>query len=333
MFLRLNQNLLIDAVVRQTMLLIAQLATQSGSRTPLAHVANQVFLDLVRELQNAGLGQKIIADMFGMALRTYHERVRRLSESATDRGRTLWEAVLGLLQEKGSLTRAAVLKRFRRDDPLVVRSVLNDLVDSGLVFRSGKGDRTMYRAAEPDQLAHAADDEEIAASLVWVAVHRASPCTREELEQNLSLEGADLEAALLRLVETGRVRREECGDTVQYSSESCIIPYEADSGWEGAVLDHYQAVVTAITTKLHYATRARSDDRVGGSTYSYDVWPGHPLESEVHGLLSEVRSKASDLRARVDAENVRLPRSDHATRVTFYVGQTIPLADEPAEQE
>ena len=329
----MNQNLLIDAVVRQTMLLIAQLATQSGSRTPLAHVANQVFLDLVRELQAAGLGQKIIADMFGMALRTYHERVRRLSESATDRGRTLWEAVLGLIQDKGSLTRAQVLQRFRRDDPLVVRSVLNDLVDSGLIFRTGKGDRTAYRAAEPDQVTRAAADEEVAASLVWVAIHRASPCTKADLETTVSLDEPALDAAIQRLVESGRVRREECGDVVQYTAESCIIPFETDSGWEGAVFDHYQAMVTAITTKLHYATRARRDDRVGGSTYAYDVWPGHPLEDEVHRLLAEVRAKASDLRARVDAENARHKGSEQPNRVTFYVGQTIPLADDPSEQE
>ena len=62
----MNVNLLIDAIVRQTMVLTAQLATQAGARAPLAHVANQVFLDLVGELTNQGLGRKVIADMFGV---------------------------------------------------------------------------------------------------------------------------------------------------------------------------------------------------------------------------------------------------------------------------
>jgi hypothetical protein len=38
--------LLIDAIVRQTTLLIVQLATAGGFRTTLAHIADQVFRDL-----------------------------------------------------------------------------------------------------------------------------------------------------------------------------------------------------------------------------------------------------------------------------------------------
>ena len=46
----MNVKILIDSIVRQTTVLIAQLATSGGVRAPLAHVANQVFLDLSREL-------------------------------------------------------------------------------------------------------------------------------------------------------------------------------------------------------------------------------------------------------------------------------------------
>ena len=42
------------------------LATAAGSRAPLAHTANQVFMDLVSELKDQGLGNKVIADMFRM---------------------------------------------------------------------------------------------------------------------------------------------------------------------------------------------------------------------------------------------------------------------------
>jgi hypothetical protein len=74
--------MLIDAIVRQTMVLIAQLATAGGGRAQLSHTANQVFLDLVAALKEQGLGNKVIADMFGMALRTYQTKVQRLSEAA-----------------------------------------------------------------------------------------------------------------------------------------------------------------------------------------------------------------------------------------------------------
>src|SRR6187549_3076813 len=104
--------MLIDAIVRQTMVLIAQLATLGGGRAQLAHTANQVFLDLVAALKEQGLGNKVIADMFGMALRTYQTKMQRLSESRTDRGRSLWEALLSFLQdrsENGAVSRAEIL--------------------------------------------------------------------------------------------------------------------------------------------------------------------------------------------------------------------------------
>jgi hypothetical protein len=71
----MNTQGLIDAVVQQTMVFIAHLATAGGLRTPLVGVADQVFMELTRELQNQGVRKKVIADMFGMALRTYHRRV------------------------------------------------------------------------------------------------------------------------------------------------------------------------------------------------------------------------------------------------------------------
>jgi hypothetical protein len=43
---------LIDAIVRQTTVLIAQLATAGGARTPLADIADQVFIDIACELHN-----------------------------------------------------------------------------------------------------------------------------------------------------------------------------------------------------------------------------------------------------------------------------------------
>ena len=39
----MNVQLLIDSIVRQTTVLVAQLATAGGVRAPLASVANQVF--------------------------------------------------------------------------------------------------------------------------------------------------------------------------------------------------------------------------------------------------------------------------------------------------
>src|SRR5689334_11011156 len=135
----MNAQVLIDGVVRQTTILIAQLATSGGVRAPLAHIANQVFLELTRELESQGVSKQVSADMFGLALRSYRRRIQRISESTTDRDRSLWEAMLDYLGKNGVVTRAQVLKRFHRDDAELVKSVLHDLCESGLVFRIGAG--------------------------------------------------------------------------------------------------------------------------------------------------------------------------------------------------
>lgn len=328
----MNVHLLIDAIVRQTTVLIAQLATTAGVRAPLAHVANQVFVDLATELKSQGLGHKVIADMFGLALRTYHARVQRLSESVTDRGRSLWEAVLEFVQDKNTVKRAEVLRRFRRDDDATVRGVLRDLVDTGMIFQSGRGDATVYRAAEPDEMLAADDADPVAAAanVVWIAVHRYGPVSRDELVELTRLDGGPLDTAVQSLVDDSRVEIVGEGEGVRYASTDYFIPYDAPHGWEAAVFDHFQTVVTSVCTKLAQGqTRALPADTTGGSTWAFDIWPGHPLEDEVLGLLREVRERATDLRERVDAERANRPDGVSDRRVLFYAGQSV--LDDPGD--
>jgi len=69
------------------MVLVAQLSTSSGVRAPLSQIANQVFLDLASELERQQASQKVIADMFGMALRSYQQKMQRIFESTTEPGK------------------------------------------------------------------------------------------------------------------------------------------------------------------------------------------------------------------------------------------------------
>ncbi|NRA36324.1 MAG: hypothetical protein HRU17_23630 [Polyangiaceae bacterium] len=55
----MNSNLLINAIVRQTTGLIAQVATVGGGPPSLAHTANQVFVVLAAELKQQGVGNRI----------------------------------------------------------------------------------------------------------------------------------------------------------------------------------------------------------------------------------------------------------------------------------
>jgi hypothetical protein len=58
------------------------------------------------------VSRKIVADMFGLALRTYQRKVQRLEESASAGGRTLWEAVVEHLTEVGPVRRDSYQPRF-----------------------------------------------------------------------------------------------------------------------------------------------------------------------------------------------------------------------------
>jgi hypothetical protein len=333
----MNINLLIDAIVQQTTVLIAQLATAAGARTSLSNTANQVFLSLVGELKQQGLGNKLIADMFGLSLRTYHNKVRRLSESSTERGKSLWSAVLEFVQERGKVTRAQVLLRFPHDDAATVRSVLSDLTESGMIYQKGSGDGLSYRAAKASELDDEADGREnlALANLFWITIARNSPISRERLRQLLRVEDAELESGLGALVADGRVSVRGSGAEAEYSSSECVIPMGATTGWEASVFDHYQAMVTALCTKLRRReSTAQRGEWVGGSTYGFEVWPDHPFHDEVVGFLQATRDRAAELRARVDAHNAgQMPAQGGVRRVIAYVGQTVIEAEESGESQ
>jgi hypothetical protein len=301
--------------------LVAQLATAAGGRAPLAHVAGQVFFELVRELKTQGLGNKVIADMFGLTLRTYHDRVRRTSESATDRGTSLWEAVLRTVRERQLVTKAELLRRFRADDEATVRGVLSDLVDSGLLFKSGRAESTAYRAAsaaETEAMLNETPEARIP-GLLWVWLHQHGPSTAVELARELSLPADAVALALSQLETEGRLRQSA---PQVYQADECIIPYGDELGWEAAVFDHFQTVATSIGSKVTMGKkRSALNDAVGGSTYHLDLFRGHPQEAEVLSLLQSVRERVSTLRNEVD--QTVAPASAETYRVVFYAGQNV----------
>jgi hypothetical protein len=331
----MNINLLIDAIVRQTTVLIAQLATAAGARASLAHTANQVFLNLVRELKEQGLTNSLIADMFGLSLRTYHNKIRRLGESSTERGRSLWEAVLSYVEDHKSVRRTQVLAHFSRDDDALVKSVLGDLVDSGLILKGGSGERVIYRAADPaDEPLDDGDAEAQAiASLVWVTIARQKRMTRSGLLALLPIGEATLDRAITELSADGRVTVQSLAAEPDYHSSECVIPMGEPVGWEASLFDHYQAIVTAICTKLRSGQmRALPGEWIGGSTYGFDVWPEHPLHDEVVGFLQATRARAAALRARVDEHNAKAGVPERTSfRVIAYVGQTVLESEQESE--
>lgn len=326
----MNAQILIDGIVRQTTILIAQLATSGGVRAPLAHIANQVFLELAREVESQGVSKQVSADMFGLALRSYRRRIQRLEATATDRDGSIWEAMLDYLAKAGVVTRTDVLRRFHRDDPELVKSVLHDACESGLVFRLGSGKDLAYRAATEAELTQLGQRKEGLDEIVWLFVYREGPLTEADLGQRLPALRDDLGPALARLADGGRVAGDAQG---RYTARSVVMAPGASEGWEMGMLDHFQAVVRTLCGRLRAIAQDEPTPDVGGSTYSLRVWPGHPMEDEVRGLLGAFRRKHTDLRRRVQEYNESHPLPDRYDEVVVYGGQCVLPRERPDTEE
>ena len=323
----MNTRLLIDAIVHQTTVLIAQLSTAAGIRAPLAHIADQVFLDLSKEIEAQGISRKVAADMFGLAIRTYQKKVQRVVESAQSRERTLWQSVLDHLHELQSCSRRALLEHFRREDPVVVGSVLSDLVSSGLVYRTGSGESAIFGITKESDLAQAIREQrrESLGPVAWVMIYRAGGISRATLSDQLAVDAEDLDLALMQLEKNGQIERSGLGADATFSAKEFLVPVDAEHGWEAAVFDHFQAAVRAIGLKVRRGRpRSAQDDIVGGATLGFDLCEGHPHLEEALALLRTVRAQVNELWAKVEAYNAAHPISEQdRIELSFYFGQSV----------
>ena len=317
---------LIHAIVRQTTILIAQLATSRGLRAPLATIANQVFLDLVAELERQRVSRKVSADMFGLGLRTYRRKIQRLSASATERGRSLWEAILEYLTTRESATREEVLERFCDDDEAQVKAVLHDLCESQLAIASTTGASTSYRATRGDELIalQAARGDQGLTDLILALTFCEPPLSVAEIANRAQLGADRVQRMLDGLVSDGRLERLDSDGVTLYQASRLVIPLGATAGWEAAVFDHFKALVTAIISRLRdEPTTPTLADKTGGSTYTISVWPGHPMASEVYGTLQRFRAELSSIRDRAAQINETAIVPESYDRVVIYVGQSV----------
>jgi DNA-binding transcriptional ArsR family regulator len=160
--------------------------------------------------------------------------------------------------------------------------------------------------------------------LLLALFYRDGPLTVDEIAQRAKMDRDELEATLGRLLAAGRIDRLERDDMTRYQASSLVIPLGASAGWEAAIFDHFKALVTTIICRLRddRETTAMSD-RVGGSTYTIDVWVGHPLADEVYESLERIRAQLSNLRERVEAFNGEHEIPENNTRVVIYAGQCL----------
>jgi hypothetical protein len=323
----MNTRLLIDAIVRQTTVLLGQLSTAAGIRAPLAHVADEVFISLAREIEAQGVGRKVAADMFGLALRTYQKKIQRLTESATQHEMTLWEALLDFVTKAGTVSRRELLDAFSRDAEREVVGVLTDLVGGGLLHASGRGASAVYgvtTAAERRALLDGSDAESLV-GFVWAAIRDKPGTTPAAVAEALRVDVAPTREAVQRLIAEGRVQATGDGDATTLRADPLFIPVGAELGWETAVMDHFRAVAAAISAKIRNGqTRSTPDDVVGGTTLSFKLRDGHPMREEVLGLLSRIREETAAVWEKVEADNLAHGGGDdEGVRVWFYAGQYV----------
>ncbi|MBM4362408.1 MAG: hypothetical protein FJ104_06985 [Deltaproteobacteria bacterium] len=262
--------------------------------------------------------------MFGLALRSYQKKVRRLTESVSFPDVTLWQAVLEHVEKEQPVRRKAVLARFRADGEREVGAVLVDLVGTGLVYQTGTGADSVYRVTSQADLAYLTRENEAEKllPLAWMAVHRSPGATTREVADALSADLDRVRAAVATLIVEGKLAREGDGDSARLEATSLAVPVGAALGWEVAVLDHFRAVANAIAAKVRGGTpRSTTADEVGGATLSFDVGDGHPFEPRVKRLLHDVREQVNALWNDVEHYNEGHGKPAAPRRIYFYFGQ------------
>jgi predicted transcriptional regulator len=239
--------------------------------------------------------------------------------------------VLEYVKSHPRTSRGDLLLRFALDDETQVRAVLRDLCDSQLISAEETATQTLYRAATEDELLalRSAGGMEGFDDLLIALMYREGLLTAAEMAERAQTEQDVIETALERLVSGGRVQEVSDEGTLRYEARALVIPLGAAVGWEAAVFDHFNAMVTTILVRLTNQAASNLEDHVGGSTYTIDVWPGHPLEDEVRGTLRQVRSMLSGLRQRVIDHNQDKERPEEYSRVVIYAGQC--LIDESSD--
>lgn len=308
-------SLLIDALLHQLARLVAQLAVEE--RSSLAHVADRFQLHLVQELRRRGLGHKVIADIFGLPLRTYHERIKRLDEHKLSRLKTIRDAMIGFVHGQSCVTRDSLDLRFRLEDERIVRSVIRDLVETGVLEHSAGDHGQLFVVAQPLVVV----TEQIDA-LILIALQDFEAATVDDLVKVLGASHEQIAQRLTVLAADGRINQVLQDGELRFGSLEIEIGYGEASGRDAAIFDHVRAMVSALTAKLDGKSAAHRGDEVGGSTYVFDLCTKDALSEEVSSLLQQVRDRASELRRRVLAVSGAESNPHHA-RVTLYVGQWI----------
>ena len=192
----------------------------------------------------------------------------------------------------------------------------------------------MYRVATREELSsvrrNAAGSAE---AYVWSFLYREGAADAARLAAACGMSASELSPVLDALVASGRVTKQDTPDGPLYRSSELVLGLDDPAGWEASVLDHFTALVKTIVAKLGRDQKASLADEIGGSTYHFVLWRGHPLEDEMLGELRRFQERMSALRKRVDELAAGGQMAGKRLRVDAYHGQCVVEEDEGDDAE
>ena len=315
----MDNRILIDSIVCRFAELTASVAMRGGARTPVAHVPDLFFSSLARELGKRGASRKVVADMLGMSHRTLQRRINERAESESFRGQTLWTSVVAYVAEQHGVSRSRILERFSRDDEAVLRSVLQDLVQAGVLVEEVSRRGHAYRRADDG---NREDDHDHAAlyGTLLVTLHHSGPMSHEQVAAHLCVDADTTWTLLTRGVQAGHVelRSSEQDEQLFATRRYTFADSGPASNWRAALLDHVSALTQMVSARLD-GQAGPTDARA--VTFSFELNQRSDTFSDAVELFTRLSGAFIELRSRNEDEQRSQTETSH--RLTIYLGQLL----------
>lgn len=318
---------LIVNIVRYTAKLIAAFAVHK-KRARIAHVEPQMFLELDRGLRQAGVGESAAAEMMGLSYQTLRARIPVYEEDYKQciaSPSIAWLRVVCFLRKHAQYCSSEeIVAQHGSFDGRLIRGILKELENLGWVEATG-GQRTrrLYRWQGGPELGQRAT-----VALVRQHIFQFGPTPKEAIQDALAIDEKQLNEILNILCTGGEVVEEGAEDQRLYHCNGLDLGPPSLETLDAAVLDHFQTMVLALIDKLNCNINPDLPP-VGGSTFTLELWPGHPFETRVRDIferyrkdLSQLRQEMQDVKHILKEAGKEPPRSKWYT-LKMYVGQHV----------
>lgn len=326
---------LILNIVRYTSMLIAALAA-NNRRANIRHIESQIFLEIRNQLtRRLKVCDSVVSEMFGLPYATYRARLspaeREYKDSLCVNNNAWYRLVQYLRKQHDWHLVEDIIKAHenlppkRRIEERIVRGILREMHKLCLVEHKGGLRKDCYYrwSGSPEELL---DPSLIA--LIRQHIFRFGPINQEAIQEALGLDHEDVEPILTELLNRQHISKNCDALDCRYTCNGLYLGLPSADTLDAAFLDHYQSMVLALVDKVTGCTDSRLPP-VGGSTYTFELWPGHPCEGRVRELFDRCRRDMSELRR--ELQNIKTvmqkggktPEQNQYYTLKMYLGQHV----------